>query len=178
MAGAAKEKDFSKALRTLSRGDHAADQVCHETEIDAQILAADVWQYPITHGTKQLQKIGVTWPINRTGPQDHDRQLRLIRQHRLFSAELAPTVWPNGSGGIAFLERHAAWTRAGSGDATDVQKSTQGGASLATRGQKVLGAAPVDVVVFVRVTHLGHTSEMKDEVNALDGGAQGVLILE
>ena len=38
---------------------------------------ADVWQYPITHGTKQLQKIGVTWPINRTGPQDHNRQLRL-----------------------------------------------------------------------------------------------------
>jgi hypothetical protein len=171
MAGAAKEKDFAKAPRTLSCGDHAVDQIGHKTEIDAQILAADMRQYPITHSPKQLQKIGVTRPINRTGPQDHDRQLRLVRQHRLFSAELAPTVWPGRAGGVAFLERHAAWTRASRGDATDVQKSTQGGASLATCGQKILGATPIDVVVFIRVTHPGHTGEMKDEVNSLDSGA-------
>jgi hypothetical protein len=168
MAGAAKEKDFSEAPRTLSCSDQAMDQIGHKTEIDAQILTADMRQYSITHGPKQLQKIGVTRPINRTGSQDHNRQLRLIRQYRLFSAELAPTVWPSRAGGIAFLERHAAWTRASRGDATDVQKSTPGGARLATRGQKILRAAPIDVVVFIRVTHLCDTSEVKDEVNSLD----------
>ena len=33
MAGAAKEKDFSKAVRTLSRSDHAVDQIRHKTEV-------------------------------------------------------------------------------------------------------------------------------------------------
>jgi hypothetical protein len=171
MTGAAQEKDFAKALRTLSRSDHAVDQICHKTEINTQILAADMGQYPIAHGTKQLQKIRIAWPINRTGSQDHNWQLRLVCQHRLFGTELTPTIRPNRSGGIAFLEWYAGWTRASSSDATDVQKPTQRRASLATGSKKILSTDPIDAVILIRMAYLCRTSEMKDEVNSLDSAA-------